>query len=427
MTFVATWEAVSQAGAVPVPPTSPTDDYCLDPAAAEAAVTPRTRAIMPVHLYGQLADIVALARRRGAARPRASSRTLPGARRRARRPSGRRGRTRRGASASTRARTSARWATRARSSRTTRALAERSARCASTGSAGSTRTTRSAGRRGSTRSRRSCSPQAPAPRRLERRAARGRRAATSRLSRTSATSCCRRPSSGRARVASLRRPHGRSGGARRHLRDGRDRHRPPLPGAAPPHRGVRRLGLRAGAFPVAERLARECLSLPIFPGITEAQVERVVEAVTCVVRPWLTRPRTTRRSRLLDDVEFGEGVVVHSFTNLYGCPIGDDTRIGPFVEIQRGAVDRRALQDPEPHVRLRRRDDRGRGLRRPRGDVRQRQVPARDDDDGELQRHGRLGAARRRSSSAARRSAPARSCSAACGSARTRWSARAPS
>jgi acetyltransferase-like isoleucine patch superfamily enzyme len=42
--------------------------------------------------------------------------------------------------------------------------------------------------------------------------------------------------------------------------------------------------------------------------------------------------------RLLTDVEFGEGVVVQSFTNLYGCRIGDNTRIGPFVEIQRGAV-----------------------------------------------------------------------------------------
>ncbi|HEX6762575.1 MAG TPA: acyltransferase [Gaiellaceae bacterium] len=42
--------------------------------------------------------------------------------------------------------------------------------------------------------------------------------------------------------------------------------------------------------------------------------------------------------RLLDDVEFGEGVVVQSFTNLYGCRIGAGTRIGPFVEIQRGAV-----------------------------------------------------------------------------------------
>jgi UDP-2-acetamido-3-amino-2,3-dideoxy-glucuronate N-acetyltransferase len=42
--------------------------------------------------------------------------------------------------------------------------------------------------------------------------------------------------------------------------------------------------------------------------------------------------------RLIDDVSFGEGVVVSSFTNLYGCRIGDETRIGPFVEIQRDAV-----------------------------------------------------------------------------------------
>ena len=41
--------------------------------------------------------------------------------------------------------------------------------------------------------------------------------------------------------------------------------------------------------------------------------------------------------RLLSDVEFGNGVVVQSFTNLYGCRIGDNSRIGPFVEIQRGA------------------------------------------------------------------------------------------
>jgi UDP-2-acetamido-3-amino-2,3-dideoxy-glucuronate N-acetyltransferase len=41
--------------------------------------------------------------------------------------------------------------------------------------------------------------------------------------------------------------------------------------------------------------------------------------------------------RLIDDVTIGERVVVHSFANLYGCRIGDDTRIGSFVEIQRGA------------------------------------------------------------------------------------------
>ena len=42
--------------------------------------------------------------------------------------------------------------------------------------------------------------------------------------------------------------------------------------------------------------------------------------------------------RLLNDVRFGRDVVVGPFTNLYGCAIGDETRIGPFVEIQRGAV-----------------------------------------------------------------------------------------
>jgi UDP-2-acetamido-3-amino-2,3-dideoxy-glucuronate N-acetyltransferase len=42
--------------------------------------------------------------------------------------------------------------------------------------------------------------------------------------------------------------------------------------------------------------------------------------------------------RLIDGVEFGRNVVVSPFTNLYGCRIGDDTRVGPFVEIQRGVV-----------------------------------------------------------------------------------------
>ena len=42
--------------------------------------------------------------------------------------------------------------------------------------------------------------------------------------------------------------------------------------------------------------------------------------------------------RLIDDVSFGENVFVHPFTNLYGCAIGDNTRIGPYVEIQRGVV-----------------------------------------------------------------------------------------
>ena len=49
-------------------------------------------------------------------------------------------------------------------------------------------------------------------------------------------------------------------------------------------------------------------------------------------------PSNDAPHRLISDVEFGERVIVHSFTNLYGCRIGDDTRVGPFVEVQRGAV-----------------------------------------------------------------------------------------
>jgi acetyltransferase-like isoleucine patch superfamily enzyme len=41
--------------------------------------------------------------------------------------------------------------------------------------------------------------------------------------------------------------------------------------------------------------------------------------------------------RLLRDVELGEGAVVQAFTNLYGCSVGAETRIGTFVEVQRGA------------------------------------------------------------------------------------------
>jgi UDP-2-acetamido-3-amino-2,3-dideoxy-glucuronate N-acetyltransferase len=52
----------------------------------------------------------------------------------------------------------------------------------------------------------------------------------------------------------------------------------------------------------------------------------------------VTEPLNDTPYRLLVDVSLGNGVVVHSFTNLYGCVIGDETRVGPFVEIQRGVV-----------------------------------------------------------------------------------------
>jgi UDP-2-acetamido-3-amino-2,3-dideoxy-glucuronate N-acetyltransferase len=49
------------------------------------------------------------------------------------------------------------------------------------------------------------------------------------------------------------------------------------------------------------------------------------------------QPANDAPHRLLTDVELGEGVMVYPFTNLYGCRIGDHSRIGTFVEIQRGA------------------------------------------------------------------------------------------
>lgn len=67
-TFIATWLAVSQVGATPVAVEPDPDTYLMDPAAAARAVNARTRAIIPVHLYGQPADMEALgalARRHG--------------------------------------------------------------------------------------------------------------------------------------------------------------------------------------------------------------------------------------------------------------------------------------------------------------------------------------------------------------------------
>ena len=54
--------------------------------------------------------------------------------------------------------------------------------------------------------------------------------------------------------------------------------------------------------------------------------------------PVASAPLNEAPYRLIADVTFGEGVVVQSFANLYGCQIGAETRIGPFVEIQSGAV-----------------------------------------------------------------------------------------
>jgi dTDP-4-amino-4,6-dideoxygalactose transaminase len=56
-TFIATFEAVSQVGATPVPVDCSFADYNIDVAAMEAAVGGSTAALLPVHLYGQMADM----------------------------------------------------------------------------------------------------------------------------------------------------------------------------------------------------------------------------------------------------------------------------------------------------------------------------------------------------------------------------------
>ena len=65
-TYIATWLAVTHVGATPVPVEPDLDTFNIDPARIEAAITPRTKVLLPVHLYGRpahMASILAIARR----------------------------------------------------------------------------------------------------------------------------------------------------------------------------------------------------------------------------------------------------------------------------------------------------------------------------------------------------------------------------
>jgi dTDP-4-amino-4,6-dideoxygalactose transaminase len=67
-TYIASWLAVSHCGATPVPVEPDERYYNINPELIEAAITPRTKAIMPVHLYGHPADmdpIMAIAEKHG--------------------------------------------------------------------------------------------------------------------------------------------------------------------------------------------------------------------------------------------------------------------------------------------------------------------------------------------------------------------------
>jgi dTDP-4-amino-4,6-dideoxygalactose transaminase len=67
-TYIATWLAVSYAGAIPVPIEPCADTYNMNPERVESAITSKTRGILPVHLYGQPAEmdpIVEIGKRHG--------------------------------------------------------------------------------------------------------------------------------------------------------------------------------------------------------------------------------------------------------------------------------------------------------------------------------------------------------------------------
>ena len=67
-TYIATWLAVTGVGATPIPVEPDVATHNIDPARIEAAITSRTRALLPVHLYGQPADmdpILDIAKRHG--------------------------------------------------------------------------------------------------------------------------------------------------------------------------------------------------------------------------------------------------------------------------------------------------------------------------------------------------------------------------
>lgn len=280
MTFIATWEAVSQVGAIPRPADISDHDYCLDPSATAAAVTPSVAAIVPVHLFGQMADVVALegiAKRHGLVVIEDAAQAH-GARRTGRR---------------------------AGSSGRAAAFSFYPAKnLGAMGDAGALTTNDIA-----------------LARRVRALREHGQYEKyvhdevgwTARLDTLQAAVLSRKLpllddwNAQRRAIAALyldglagvgdvvlppvveRDGHvwhlfvirtGDPDGLATHLRQhgiGSGRHYPEAPHLS---KAYAHLGHSAGSFPIAERLARECLSLPIFPGMTERQVEQVVESIS---------------------------------------------------------------------------------------------------------------------------------------------------
>ena len=59
-TYIASWLAISYVGAIPIPVEPRIETYNINPELIEVAITPKTKAIMPVHLYGQICEMEAI-------------------------------------------------------------------------------------------------------------------------------------------------------------------------------------------------------------------------------------------------------------------------------------------------------------------------------------------------------------------------------
>ena len=357
-TFIATFDAVRQAGGIPVPVDAGEGTTTSTRPLVEAAVTERTRFIVPVHLYGQTAEMQRIreiagdngcpiiedaCQAHGAARDGLRAGAAAAAAAFSFYPSKNLGAAGDAGALVT----------------DDDALAERRPRAPSPRTRWRSTAARSrATRPGSTRSRPRPAAQALAPRRLERTSAARPRALL-----------------GRPRgVGDLRLPPVPVGSdpvwhlyvvrtadpeeLARHLDArtiGTGRHYP-----VPPHLSAAFawLGHGPGRCPVAERMAREVLSLPLFPGIEEAQLAAVADAIAEYF-PWL---RSGKRGPLSPDCRrrvrrgrrrpgLHEPVRLPHRRRDAGRPV----RRNPGRSDRGGA-----LQDPEPHVHLRRRRDRGR-------------------------------------------------------------------
>ena len=95
-------------------------------------------------------------------------------------------------------------------------------------------------------------------------------------------------------------------------------------------------GYREGHFPAAEKAAGRILSLPMYPDLTEGRIRYVCDRI----REWWALNKELMMKEVTNviapDVKLGKGVKIYNFVNLYGCEIGDETRIGAFVEVQKG-------------------------------------------------------------------------------------------